>query len=62
MAKPADTAETGAAPAGPDLNNIPVAPVARPEDVSGSETNAAPATNAPPPSTPTPPGAGTAMP
>jgi hypothetical protein len=59
VAPPADAAATGEAPAGPDMNNIPVAPVARTEDYSGAGTNAAPATNAPPA---TPPGAGTSMP
>ena len=51
--------------AGPDMNSIPVAPVARTEDYSGADTNAAPATNAPPsppPNAPIPPGAGTSMP
>jgi hypothetical protein len=44
------------------MNSIPVAPVARTEDYSGADTNAAPATNAPPPNAPIPPGAGTSMP
>jgi hypothetical protein len=63
--KPADTAGTGGDNAsGPDMNNIPVAPVARTEDMGGADTNAPAATtnNAPPPNAPLPPGAGTAMP
>lgn len=60
VAPAADTGGNNAA--GPDMNSIPVAPVARTEDYSGADTNAAPATNTPPPNAPIPPGAGTAMP
>jgi hypothetical protein len=56
----ADTGGNNAA--GPDMNSIPVAPVARTQDYSGADTNAAPPTNAPPPNAPIPPGAGTSMP
>jgi hypothetical protein len=59
---PAAATDTSASPPVPDMNSIPVAPVARTEDYSNAGTNAAPATPAPATNVPTPPGAGTSMP